>query len=643
MQHLKYRRDIDGLRSLAIIPVVLFHAGFPLFSGGFVGVDVFFVISGYLITSIIFREQAVDRFSLAEFWARRARRILPAMVAVIAAVLVVGWFLLAPQDYQDLGRAARYQAFFASNIYFWDSADYFDTASELKPLLHMWSLAVEEQFYLLFPFVCLILALPFIKAYRLYVLIGLLLVSLWASVYQIAAHPGAVFYLVPFRAWELLAGSVLACLLAENRIRLSALAMEVLAACGLLLILFAVFTYQAEMMFPGLAALPPVLGAVLLILANTQKTRVARLLSGRALVGVGLISYSLYLWHWPVFAFAHYTSLEHLDVFARSMLVLLSFVLAYISWRWIENPIRQSKWFATNGRALGFALISIVAVALIGQSIRINDGFPMRLPEDARRYAMDSEWLKHQDECIRRDVVEAGHCQIANVDSDYKPRVLAWGDSHNASIMPALEVLSREYQVDVAFAAKSACRIYLQEDLNDECVQFNRQLYTVLREHNIEAVIISGRWSKPLYGEEGDSSEAEITEAQFALQLKAVVDELLSHDVDVWLLNEVPLQSVDVPRHLTKQALDGREIDGFGRLRSDHDSRQREIINILSALERDSGVNLLRPEDILCDESVCLATANGRSLYKDDDHLSVYGAEYIADAFRPVFESLNKR
>jgi len=352
MTHLKYRADIDGLRSLAIIPVVLFHAGFSSFSGGYVGVDVFFVISGYLITSIILREQATGGFRLSEFWARRARRILPAMLFVIAAVLIAGWFFLAPIDYQDLGRTARYQAFLSSNIYFWKSAGYFDTASELKPLLHMWSLAVEEQFYLIFPFVCLACSLPFLKKRRIWVFLTIAVASFAYSAWFIDEKPDTIFFLSHARAWELLAGSILASLMFDCRTSISSLLANILALLGLSLILGSVFFYTPNDIFPGIAALPTVLGTVLLIFSNTQKTWVSALLSSPPLVAIGLISYSLYLWHWPLFAYSNYMSLKEPDIQQRLLLLCASFILAYASWRWIENPIRKMPFFKTNKRAL---------------------------------------------------------------------------------------------------------------------------------------------------------------------------------------------------------------------------------------------------------------------------------------------------
>jgi len=288
MSSLVYRRDIDGLRAIAVIAVVLFHFGVPGLTGGFVGVDVFFVISGYLITSISWRQREAGRFSFVECWTRRARRILPALFAMIAVLLAVGWVLMAPKDYEQLGQSVRYQVMFASNLLFMRQDGYFDVASDLKPLLHTWSLAVEEQFYILFPLLLTLLASRF-RHWRL-ALFGVLLISFGLSVWAVAQHPEKAFFLLPMRAWELLAGAMLA-VAPVSKTRLTAAAAQCISLLGLGLILIAVFAYDKNTPFPGAAALLPVLGVVALIWANEHhSTWVGRILSSRLLVGLGLIS-----------------------------------------------------------------------------------------------------------------------------------------------------------------------------------------------------------------------------------------------------------------------------------------------------------------------------------------------------------------
>lgn len=364
---IEYRPEITGLRALAVLPVIFFHAGFSWFSGGYVGVDVFFVISGYLITSIILREKRLGTFSLAQFYERRARRILPALFLVILATVPLAWTLMSPQQFRGYAQSVAAVAVFASNILFWRTTDYFDSAAEDKPLLHTWSLGVEEQYYVIFPL--LVLALWRFGIARLGATILLLgLVSLGLS--EWLGHQGeasANFFLAPSRAWELLIGSLLA-YLEQYRpawLRVSLRAKDVLSFTGLVLLLYAILAFNARTPFPGIHALVPTLGAVLIIAYATAGTLTGRILSMRWAVGVGLVSYSAYLWHQPVFAFARIALTTPPDAYLMAGLAALSLVLAYFSWRHVEMPCRSS--FPMSRKVLLQASLAVsVAVALTG-------------------------------------------------------------------------------------------------------------------------------------------------------------------------------------------------------------------------------------------------------------------------------------
>ncbi len=383
------RRDIDGLRALAVIPVVLFHFGLGL-SGGFVGVDVFFVISGYLITSIIFREINAGRFSFADFWARRARRIMPALSVVLLATLAVGWFIMPASDYSQLGRAVRYQAMFISNILFMRQDGYFNPASDFKPLLHTWSLSVEEQYYIFFPLLMVLLT-RYLRHWRL-MLAGLLLVSFSLNVWMIEREPDAAFFLLPMRAWELLCGAMLAVLPVSKRSFAPAI-YQAVSLAGLAMVLFAILTFDRTTQFPGWAALMPVLGATAMLWANGQTpTLVGRLLSTRPMVGVGLISYSLYLWHWPIFVYANAASVDGMQAREALMWVALSVALGWLSWRFVELPFREKRWLSGRKPVLVGGLVSMLVIALAGQAIRSADGVPSRLSGQAMQYAQAREW-----------------------------------------------------------------------------------------------------------------------------------------------------------------------------------------------------------------------------------------------------------
>lgn len=354
---MKYRPEIDGLRALSVIPVILFHSGFELFSGGFIGVDVFFVISGYLITTIIIEDLEQNRFSVVDFYKRRARRILPSLFVVLLFCSLFAWMVMPDAALQKFGSALIGVSFFLSNVVFVRQQGYFDEAAEFNPLLHTWSLAVEEQYYLVFP-IFLILTWRFGKNNVFWMIVVMAGVSFLLSEWGWRNKPIANFYLAPTRAWELFAGSMAAFIVHRH----GAFKNNLLALLGLATIILSILIYDETTPFPSAYALAPVLGAVLLILYAHKETFVAKFLSTRELVGIGLISYSAYLWHQPLFAFSRiYQKKIFLGITFSLILVLLTFLLAYISWRFIETPFRKSK---SHG-IFNLSLISLVSLPFI--------------------------------------------------------------------------------------------------------------------------------------------------------------------------------------------------------------------------------------------------------------------------------------
>jgi peptidoglycan/LPS O-acetylase OafA/YrhL len=348
---LKYRAEIDGLRALAVVPVILFHAGFELFSGGFVGVDVFFVISGYLITTILIEDMENNRFSLLNFYERRARRILPALFFVMLVCIPFAWMWMLPNQMKDFSQSLVAVSLFASNILFWRESGYFDAAAEEKPLLHTWSLAVEEQYYIFFP-IFLILAWRFGKNRVFWMIVVMASASLLLSEWGWRNKPTANFYLAPTRAWELFAGSIAAFIVQKNGVQKN----NFLALLGLAGIVFSIFFYDESTPFPSVYALVPVIGVVLLVLYAERETLAAKLLSTKAFVGIGLISYSAYLWHQPLFAFSRIKLLQEPSSMLMSVLALCSLLLAYFSWKFIETPFRK-RGAVTRNKVFVFTVI----------------------------------------------------------------------------------------------------------------------------------------------------------------------------------------------------------------------------------------------------------------------------------------------
>lgn len=360
---MKYRPEVDGLRAVAVVPVILFHAGIPFFSGGFVGVDVFFVISGYLITAIIAAGLQSGGFSIIEFYERRARRILPALFLVAVLCIPAALLILTPRDLDGFAKSLIGVVFFSSNVLFWREAGYFDTTAELKPLLHTWSLAVEEQYYVFFP---LLMMLIWRKGRRFvgYTLACALLVSFafgwWGSV----NWPTGAFYLLPARGWELLVGALVA--LFQDRLRsgLASAAEGVLASLGLALVLVPIFLYSSKTPVPGPFTAVPVIGTALILLYARESNPLAKLLSWKPMVTVGLISYSAYLWHQPLFAFYKYASFSEPAHLEMGLLTLLVFPLAYATWRFVETPLRHGAGF--NGPVLVRYASTFAVLAPIG-------------------------------------------------------------------------------------------------------------------------------------------------------------------------------------------------------------------------------------------------------------------------------------
>jgi peptidoglycan/LPS O-acetylase OafA/YrhL len=338
---MQYRKEIDGLRSIAVLPVIFFYAGLSIFSGGYVGVDIFFVISGYLITSIIISETNSGNFSLINFYERRARRILPALYFVIIVCLPFAWFWMMPFQLRDFSGSIVSVVFFVSNIFFWKKSGYFQPEAEDNPLLHTWSLGVEEQYYLLFPLLVIIFWRYGFKSF-FYLLVVITFSSLIAAEYFSRLYPSANFYLASTRVWELLTGSLVVLILWKKRIKEN----EFFSFIGLILILISIFIFDEHTRFPSFYALLPVVGTALIILFSSSETLVGKLLSARALVFVGLLSYSDYLWHQPIFAFARLNDSIEQNIYITISFIALTFTLSFLSWKYVESILIKKMLFA---------------------------------------------------------------------------------------------------------------------------------------------------------------------------------------------------------------------------------------------------------------------------------------------------------
>lgn len=642
----EYRPDVDGLRTIAVVPVVLFHAGLFGVTGGFVGVDVFFVISGFLITNIILRDLEAGRFSILNFYERRARRILPALFAVLAATTVAAFALFMPRELDQFGHSAIATVLFVSNFYFFDTADYFATATEQQPLLHTWSLAVEEQFYIFHP-----LLLPLILRHSnrpIAIVAAVGAVSLAISVVLLEYNAVAAFYLAPSRVWELSVGSLLA-LGAVPRIR-NRLLNEGLAVAGVAAIVLSAVLYTPQTPFPGLAALAPVLGGALVIHTGQHgDTMVSRLLSLPPMVGIGLISYSLYLWHWPLITFSEYYLMRPLGMSEGLVIVVASFALAHLSWRFVEMPFRRPN--GVFGRPTLFAAAASVAAVFcaIGIATSASQGFPGRLPREVA--AMLEVPIK---ESVKRTLPECQKARggefsppntcIIGVRGSSPPSFVLWGDSHAAAFAPTASTVAIGHGLTGVVSAKNGCppivglKIY-GKAANKGCDVYNKKVYEFIVEHNIRHVVLVARWAAyaegTKYKQEGDELlplsplGVEQNAVVFSHLMAATIDALVSHGVEVLVVGPVPEVGVDVPSVLARAKVWGRVLPELVP-KQEFVDRQKRAFDVLASVGKREGVEVVYPHDVLCNDVRCQVEIDGQPLYRDDDHLSRFGGTTIS-------------
>lgn len=601
----RYRADVDGLRAVAIIPVVLFHAGLSAVSGGFVGVDVFFVVSGFLITALIHDEIRAGTFSILAFYERRVRRIFPALFTVLAAAAVAAPLILLPDDLIRFGRSVVATAAFASNFLFWSEDSYFGAAAEGKPLLHTWSLAVEEQFYIFYP-ILLLLIRRLSPAAQKSLLAVLLVVSLLSSALVTRIAPSAVFYLAPFRAWELLLGSLLAIG------ALPPLRGRVLPECatliGLTLIVWTVFAISPQTSFPWPAALPPCLGAALVLHAGRERagTVINRLLSSRLMVSVGLISYPLYLWHWPLLVFARRWTASQLDVPQTAAILALALVLATLTYRYVEQPIRRGmsvdRRTLRSGAALAISLS--IAVGLV-QSIPMEPHSALvarhiRGVEDYRRATC------FMDENQSYAQWSASACLT---DHHSERTVLLWGDSFAAHYIAGLAggSFGRDFNI-VQYTAYS-CPPVLGANVAwaPNCRQFNDHVSDVLDHFRFDAVVLAARWER--YWNDAVDRE----------QLQQTLTFLKARHLKVVLVAQGPSFQFENPVE-------------YAYRNAGHNAKPNPSDRINRELQSLTGYDAyFDPHDYLCVAGRCSVIRDGQFLYWDSGHYSTYGSKLMSE------------
>ena len=625
---MKYRAEIDGLRAVAVLPVIFFHAGFTTFNGGFVGVDVFFVISGYLITSLILEELGAGTFSLAGFYDRRARRILPSLFFVVLCTLPIAWALLLPNDLSDYLNSVMAVGLFSSNFLFYFQSGYFDTGAELKPLLHTWSLAVEEQFYIIFPL--LLMALWGLGQRKLLqVLTGLFVVSLAYAHWGAYNQPSAAFFLLPARGWELLVGAFAAFYLRNDVPQTSTHVNNLLSVLGLLAITFTVFYFNEQTPFPSLYALVPTLGTVLIILFARSGTYVQRLLSLKACVGIGLISYSAYLWHQPIFVFARYLFGLPAGSYMFLALTGVSLFLAYLTWLHVERPFRTRKFSVKRVLTVSaFASAAILAIGFVATKLD-NPQF------DELAYSTHWEgWTECEPFGTREEA--GGGCRI--LDDSRPPTLAVVGDSHAGHLATGLKKVYQGTADNPMILLSPGCYPAISQPNESEhflnCDQdfIDKALAHISNESGISKVILSGFGNMELhnYGahqnQKQEPEAAKIRKSLMRKGLREAVQVLLQSSKKLMLISDNP-EMIEHPAHCSI-----RLARWFGTCPrriplSVVNERAREINQIISSVRNAFPALLVfDPQSVFCDGECCYSGTRENNWYQTRDHLTPAGS-----------------
>jgi peptidoglycan/LPS O-acetylase OafA/YrhL len=652
-----YVRFIDGLRAVAILAVVVYHALPWALPGGFAGVDVFFVISGFLITRFIAAERDAGTFSLAKFYVRRARRLLPAAIVCFSIVAVISTLILLPDAYWYFGRSLLSAVLMYANLFFYNTGGYFSAPSLEKPLLHTWSLAVEDQFYLTWPILLLALAPRLTRSTLAATAIGIAAVSLAYAEYKISFDPEFAFFWLPTRAWELLIGATLA--LTATRLSFSTAFANLLSISGVSAILASFALLSPEAHFPGLGALPACLGTAAIIVSSLdQKTFVSQLLSLRPVVFGGLISYSLYLWHWPLIALTSYHLERPMTTVEALSVVAVSIASAVLSWRYVEQPFRKTHGeHLEHAAALadrsftGGAVLAIVAACCVALVIKVEHGFPQRYEAGVRtaleqmvsgnplRGACDN----YQNIFTHDDVCNFGRKKTAGESYD----VALFGDSMADQWTPLVAAFAEEQHLAGRQVTNGGCALLFGVAIPAspaakarECAAYQAEAEKFIAANpKLKVAVISGFWEKWLARLEhpelindplrtiAPGPAAASAAPHFDEVLETTIKIFTSRGVKVVLIGQIPTYDVFPVRCVVASIENKADTAACGKAK---ESAQAELVASNAALDRAakklSGVSVSLPLNYMCDAERCAPVKNGVLFYQDGGHINRFGA-----------------
>lgn len=628
-----YRREIDGLRALAVLPVILFHAGFKAFGGGFVGVDIFFVISGYLITSIILNEHDSNHFTFKDFYLRRARRILPALFLVIIVCFPFAWLWYLPIDMKEFSQSVVATTTFLSNFFFWLKTGYFDTEAELKPLLHTWSLAVEEQYYLVFP-ALFIWLISFRRKWAFWILSVLAAVSLAYAQWLSTKNPSANFFLFPSRLWELLIGALIAlCLFKKSKSIGSPGLRQFASAIGCILIVTSIVFFSNEIPYPSIYTLLPTCGAGLIILFADRDNIVGKILSSKILVGLGMVSYSAYLWHQPLLAFARYKTLGELSNYVVITLLFATFGLAYLSWRFVENPFRKGTRVSTSlfififlGLGIALIIVGTLGHRTNGFIARQNEKLPSEyfaLAQADRKfnYGLDNKL------CISN---AASLCQVTKYVANRK-NILLLGDSHSSDFTNQFKTYAIDNKLNAWQMSITGCAyLFSQLSVNPECQKAKSTLLEKIEHHDFDQVILVGNY---FY----HTMVGPIASRQLDIDaVVGLIDQMLRSKVEVMFFMPRINFNFSPPRAAMVDSLEKLQLMSM----ASNELAWLSGINLLKKYKNfhvfDQNMFLLKYG---CGAPECFKghTKDMQPLYRDSSHLTEFGSELLFKGYLETF------
>ncbi|MEW5963878.1 MAG: acyltransferase family protein [Pseudomonadota bacterium] len=656
-----YRPDVDGLRAIAVSAVVLYHAAPEWLPGGFLGVDIFFVISGYLITSIIAAEMRAGTYTLAGFYERRIRRILPALLLVLAVTSAAAYLLLLPDDLKQYAKSVLATLGFVANHHFYLQTGYFAGPADTLPLLHTWSLAVEEQFYIVWPLLLAVLHAR-IPGRIVGAIVGLAVASLALQLVAARHWPEAAFFFAPMRAWQLLIGCYIALAATGGpRTRASADAASIV---GLALVLTGLVHIPTGLREAGLAAAGPCLGAALLVWSSANGPSLAgRLLSLGPFVLVGLVSYSLYLWHWPLFALARYRLDRDLSGIETLAIVVAALLLALATWRFVERPFRRRRGGIPLTRVLGLVAAAALPLAAVSVLATTSKGMPWRWPGEVRELLAKAEiYGLSGRRCLDRapdDISARGVCRLNEGAADRR-RMLVWGDSHAESLIPVLATLAKDNGTPLWYGARSACPP-LQDSASsshpklggESCKRMNALLLAFAISAPLDDVVLIARWNYYAAGPEpfgvdrgtqpmilADDVERGTAAGNASIVergLRKTIAPLVAAGRRVFVVLQVPYTGIDTPAYLAKHAIPLRGVTALP-LATIHAQRSMWMRDLAQRLAAEYGVVVIDPSRALCDRHSCRIGVAEGSLYRDDDHLNHLGAHSVAGELKRVLE-----